>query len=427
MVKINTNENSNATGANGAENVTPIRPDVIIPQRKLIRATPFEWTDPATIPPREWLYDHHLIRKFVSTTSAAGGGGKTSLTYAEFLALVTGKDLLKIGKPIEKDLRAWIWNGEDPYDEVKRRLMAICKHYNIKKSDIDGKLFADSGRDTKLKIAVHDKNGTRIAIPEVNQVIDQMLEHQIDVLLIDPVVSFHSVPESDNVGMDKFMKAWGDIADKTNAAIDLAQHVRKGQGVHEHTVEDSRGASSIIAAARNARVVNFISSDEAARYGIDERDRFDYIKVEGGKANMAKRSTGWTKYYKIESVNLGNKTEKHPSDDVGVVTSFTPTEAADSVATPSLVEIAERLENGDHGSDSQANDWAGYVVADVLKLDPVKDKQRIKGMLKSWIKARSLVVVRKEVGKKGKKRPFVKKGTIIDISKLKSGKPKVAP
>jgi hypothetical protein len=29
-----------------------------------ISATPFVWKDPATIPPRAWLYGRHLIRKY---------------------------------------------------------------------------------------------------------------------------------------------------------------------------------------------------------------------------------------------------------------------------------------------------------------------------------------------------------------------------
>jgi hypothetical protein len=62
---------------------------------------------------------------------------------------------------------------------------------------------------------VQDHNGTRIAAPEVNQVIDQMLAREIDVLVIDPAVSFHSVPENDNSAMDMFAKEWGKIADRT--------------------------------------------------------------------------------------------------------------------------------------------------------------------------------------------------------------------
>jgi AAA domain/Bifunctional DNA primase/polymerase, N-terminal len=403
-------------------NVVDLHGNSIRPEpRKIIRATPFKWMDPKTISPREWLYARHLVRKYLSTTIAQGGGGKTSLIYAEALAMVTGRDLLKIGETIEQGLRAWIWNGEDPYDEIQRRIMAICKHYGMTAEDIDGKLFADSGRDTELKIAVHEKNGTRIIRPVVDEVIEQMLEREIDLLVIDPAVSFHSVPENDNTAMDMFAKEWGRIADKTNAAIELAQHVRKGHGGQEHTVEDGRGATAINNAARNARVLNFMSFDEAARYGIDDRDRLDYFKVESGKPNMAKRSTGWARWYKMESVSLGNATAKYDSDDVGVVTSFTPTAAADTVPVEQLKEIAKLLNAGRHGFNMQAKDWAGKVVANVLGSDPVKDKKKINGMIKAWVQEGSLETYTDHDKRQGSDREFVKGGIVVDL------KPKAAP
>jgi hypothetical protein len=54
-------------------------------------ATPFEWVDPSTIPPRAWIYGRHYIRKFVSTTVAPGGVGKTALGVVEALAITSGK------------------------------------------------------------------------------------------------------------------------------------------------------------------------------------------------------------------------------------------------------------------------------------------------------------------------------------------------
>jgi hypothetical protein len=277
----------------------------------------------------------------------------------------------------------WIYNGEDPDEEVERRIAAIRQYYKIAGTDIGDRLFVNSGRDTGLKIVVQDGKSTRIVKPEVDQVIAQMLALKIDVLTIDPAVSFHSIPENDNTAMDMFAKEWNYIAGKTNAAIHLLHHVRKGAKGQEYefTVEDGRGAVALLAAARAARVNNFMSSDEVAQYGIDERDRMNYFRVDGGKPNMAARSDGRSRWYQMVSVNLGNAVGGDPSDDVGVAIKWQPSEAADSVATPTLLEIAARLESGDHGSDSQAKDWAGYVVADVLKLDPVRDKPKIKAML----------------------------------------------
>ena len=57
-------------------------------------ATPFTWLDPAKIPPREWLYGEHYVRRYLSATLATGGVGKSSLSVVEALAMVSGKPLL---------------------------------------------------------------------------------------------------------------------------------------------------------------------------------------------------------------------------------------------------------------------------------------------------------------------------------------------
>src|SRR5206468_3445518 len=61
-----------------------------------IAATPFVWRDPATIPPRAWLYGRHYIRKFVSCTVAPGSLGKSSLALVEAIAIAKNLPLLGI-------------------------------------------------------------------------------------------------------------------------------------------------------------------------------------------------------------------------------------------------------------------------------------------------------------------------------------------
>ena len=94
-----------------------------------IKATPFAWVMPSAIEPRDWLYGRHLIRKFLSATVAPGGLGKSSLVLVEALSIATGRALLVDKAPPEG--KVWYWNGEDPYDELQRRVMAACTHYGI--------------------------------------------------------------------------------------------------------------------------------------------------------------------------------------------------------------------------------------------------------------------------------------------------------
>jgi len=86
---------------------------------RVITFTPYVWQDPATLKPRRWLYGRHYIRKFLSTTIGAGGGGKSSLDLVEAVAMATGINLLDV--PVHDRLRVAYW-GEDPKDEIDRRV-----------------------------------------------------------------------------------------------------------------------------------------------------------------------------------------------------------------------------------------------------------------------------------------------------------------
>ena len=89
-----------------------------------VRATPYSWIAPTTIPRRDFVYGRHLIRKFVSATVAPGGIGKSSLVITEALAMVSGKDLLGV-HPSGRS-RVWLWNLEDPAEEIVRQVEEIA-------------------------------------------------------------------------------------------------------------------------------------------------------------------------------------------------------------------------------------------------------------------------------------------------------------
>ena len=116
-------------------------PEPIEAAKKLITPTPYLWTDPTKIKPREWVYRPFCIRKFAGSTVATGGAGKSSLLLVETVAMASGKNLLGIDP--EPGLKVWYWNGEDPQDELQRRVQAILKHYQVTAADINGRLFVD--------------------------------------------------------------------------------------------------------------------------------------------------------------------------------------------------------------------------------------------------------------------------------------------
>ena len=351
-----------------------------------IRATPFEWCDPSKIPPREWLYGHHLIRKYVSATVSPGGVGKSSLAVAEALAMVSGKSLL--GEPATEPLRVWYWNGEDPVDELQRRVMAVAVHYGLTPSDLGGRLFIDSGRDTEIVIARQTRDGVTVAVPVVEAVKATIKDNRIDAVVVDPFVSSHQVPENDNGAIDRVAKTWGRIAGETNCAIELVHHSRKTNGA-EVTVEDSRGGGALINATRSTRTLNVMTEQEAEKAGVERRR--SYFRVDNGKGNLIPPPER-SKWFKLISVPLpnGGRIEGVPldGDSVGVVEAWQWPDAMQDVSVSHLREVQRRLiASGPWRESVQSPEWVGNLIGSVMGLDPAapKDRTTIKAALAAWL------------------------------------------
>jgi hypothetical protein len=354
------------------------------PAPGVISATPYVWADPSGILPRDWLLGKHLIRKFVSATVAPGGIGKSSLVLVEALSIVTRLRLLYDRAP--RPGRVWYFNGEDPYDELQRRIQAICLHYGITHADIEGRFFVDTGRVTPIVIATETKHGATIAEPVVDAVKRTIRENGIDVFIVDPFVSCHRVAENDNSKIEAVAWEWAKIADECDCAVELVHHSRKANGA-EVTADHSRGASSLSGKTRSVRVLNRMTDEEGEGAGVDNYRL--YFRVNDGKGNMSKPS-GAAEWYRLESVALGNGTGQRPQDEVGVVTAWTQPDPFEGLPDDALARAQAAIAEGQWRADPQADDWAGYGVAKALGLDcdplgPPFNKGRLKTIMETWI------------------------------------------
>lgn len=350
-----------------------------------VPATPFKWVDPTTLPQRAWLYGDHLIRKFVSLTIAPGGVGKSSLAIVEALAMASGKALLGI-KPRGK-LRVWYWCGEDPLEELQRRVMAAALHHGLVQKDIDGSLFLDSGRTTEIIVAEQTRDGFLVNEHTVEGIIRSIRENRVDVLIVDPFVSTHRIGENDNGAMDRVVKLWARIADETNCAVELVHHARKTGG-NEVTVEDGRGAVALLAAARSARTLNSMSEEEARRFDIAHRRL--HFRVDNGKTNLAPPPED-AQWYRLVAFDLENGAPG-PSDKVGVVTAWTPSEFLQVLNIEDLLATQRLIHDGEWRRNVRSPSWVGNAVAKALVFNravPGVD-HKIEGLLKLWIRNGSL-------------------------------------
>lgn len=352
------------------------------PSNGTFSATPYTWTDPASIKPRQWLYDRFLIRGFVSVSIAPGGVGKSTLAIAEAVALTAGKSLL--GKHTGPAKRVWLWNLEDPRDELERRIQAVCQHFNISADDLSDRLFVDTGREHELCLAISGRSGPELQDIVIDNVVEQMIENEIDCLIVDPFISSHAVSENDNVAIDMVVKAWGRIADRTNAAIHLIHHSRKQSADSETNADFARGAKALVDAARDVRVLNRMTQEQAEKAGV-ENHRL-YFRVYSDKANLSP-PVDKSDWYRLENVSLSN------GDYVGVVVPWAWPDPLDGVTVDDLFAVQKLIHGKQFRKDVRSENWIGNAIADVIGADlsDENEQAKVKFMLKTWLESGVLV------------------------------------
>ncbi|WP_435256680.1 AAA family ATPase [Thioclava sp. FR2] len=396
-----------------SEPLDPLRPfppaeayenEVSGPAGTTIRASEFVWRPPEDIPPREWLFGRHLIRGFLSMTVAPGGVGKSSMVLVEALAMVTGLPLLGCAPP--SPLRVWVWNGEDPKEELERRIAAACIHYRIGPGEIGGRLLVDSGRDVPIVLVRQSGGSIRIAAPVAKQLEAAIRQANIDVLIVDPFVTSHQVPENDTTAMNAVVATWRKIADATGCAVELVHHVSKAGAIHgeDMGILAARGAGAVIDGVRSARQLIRMKPDEAARFGIEEAS--GYFRAVMGKANLAPPERAeWRRMIGIPLNNGRDVWEQ--GDVVGVCTAWQPPDVWDGITPGDLQRVQRAIAACDTppSESEHASDWVGFVLADTLGLDAARtktkpertpaqnhDRAKIRRMLTAWIQAGALIV-----------------------------------
>lgn len=373
-----------------------------------ITATPYEWRDPWTLKPREWVYGRSIQRGHVRAVVAQGGAGKTILSVGEALAMVTGRNLLGQQVP-GGPKRVWLWNLEDDSDELARIIQAACKHWDIARADIAGRLFVDSALEGAiLKLATSGPDGFSINRPLVGALTDELRTRGIDYLHVDPFVSSHSANESDNMEIDAIAKEWAMVAKNARAGVGLAHHVSKA-GAADATALSARGAVALINACRSVLVLNRMSEDEAKRYGFEDEKRRRYFRVYDDKNNRAPPSDK-SDWYQMFSVILGNG-ENDDGDNMGVVVPWSPPDAFDGVTVDHLRRVQAVVASGIWWKDSQSIGWVGEAVADVMGLNADKnckaDRARIAKLLATWYATGALKIEDAVDPKSRKLRPAV--------------------
>lgn len=387
-----------------------------IHRHSALRATPYRWPDPASLPRRQWLLGHWLLRGEVTAIIAPGGTGKSTIGSAIALSLASGQPLL--GKPLHRGPQAaWIFNLEDGTDELERQLSAACTFHGIGPGDCCNRLHLDSGLVQPLCTAMEDRDGFTLAEEAFEQLAATIRDRQIATVIVDPLVSSHAVRESSNEAIDAIAKRWKRLAQETGCAVVLVHHTRK-LGGREVTAEDGRGAVALRDAARIVLTLNPMGEKEAEELGVtDPALRRSLVRIDTGKANRAPPDVAT--WIKLESQSLDNGDGLEPSDFVGVAMLWEKPDVFHGLTTWHLYMVQQGLAAGNWRESVQANDWVGHLVARVAGLSAETDKGRIKAIIRTWRKNGALAVEHRP-DRNGDARPFVVVGTPVDPSEISS-------
>ena len=380
-----------------------------------LRATPYRWPDPASLPRRQWLMGHWLLRGEVTAIIAPGGAGKSTIGNAIALSLASGQPLL--GKPLHRGPQAvWIFNLEDGTDELERQMSAACAFHNIGPGDGGDRLHLDSGLVQPICTAREDRDGFTLAEEVFGHLAATIRHRQIATVIVDPFVSSHAVRESSNEAIDAIAKRWKRLAQETGCAVVLVHHTRK-LGGREATAEDGRGAVALRDAARIVLTLNPMGDKEAEELGIaDPALRRSLVRIDTGKANRAPPDAAT--WIKLESQSLDNGDGLEPSDFVGVATLWEKPNVFHGLTTWHLYTVQQGLAAGDWRESVQAKDWVGHLVANVAGLSAETDKGRIKAIIRTWRKNGALGVEHRTIN--GRDVPFVIVGKAVDPSEIGS-------
>jgi hypothetical protein len=376
----------------------------------------YAFPDPATIPPRRWLYGRHYMRGSVGATIGAPGRAKSTIAMTEVVSMALGRDLLNDNQPLlNGQMKVAYLNGEENQHELDRRLAAIMQRYRLTPNELRGRLWVVSLRDKPVMMARRDARGALSIEEHVVAGVEKWCDDQmVDVVVFDPLVSFHGLDENDNGAMDLLLKkAFGRVAGEDRRSVELVVHPRKaGPGQIATTVDDMRGASAQLGAVRMARTVNFMTGEEAERLAIRPDETRSYVRVEGGKSNPGPpENATWRK---IEVEHLPNE------DVVAVVVPWKPPDPFESVTSSDMHTCRAMAKSGTYRDDMRSPEWFGWAVAKTIGVDIAHGREndpqkvvKIKNILKKW-KANGVIKVERREDEWHKPRGYIVAGDFND-------------
>lgn len=287
-----------------------------------------DWEDgsgAAMIPRRRWLIGSFALRGALTVLVAPPGAGKSTLGIALAVAAATGRGEIA-GEAVHETVKAWVWNNEDDKPELRRRLAAVMRQWDVAPGDLRGRLGLNSGAANPLVVARATRDGAVLRLPAFAAVIDRVRADGIGLLIVDPFVETHEADENDNVQIKAVAAMWRDVARLCDCAVVLVHHTGKPPPASPDgwagSLSASRGASSLAGVARIMRTLFAMSQSDAGKLGVSDDDRRLWVRLDDAKANLSLVS-GAARWFRRVSVTIAN------GEEVGVLVPGEPEQCAD--------------------------------------------------------------------------------------------------
>lgn len=300
------------------------------------------------LPRRQFVLGNRFMAGVVTLGVGPPGAAKSTLSILTALSIASGERLT--GEVVHCQGKVWIHNNEDSLDELYRRIGGILKYHGIDFTTVRENIFATSGLDEPLVVAIKEKELVKRQ-QAVAEVIKSIEKEGIQHIAVDPFVSTHrGVSENSNEEIEQVVDCFRAIAYESGCSIDLIHHSLKPQGSSADALAGNmnaaRGASSLIGAVRMLYTVLPMSKQTAKEMSLPEDLAARLVRLDHAKGNYSPRDTR-VKWFELESYNIGNGSD--PSDDVfregdtiAVPKMWEPPAGAQNQAKPKKDREAER-------------------------------------------------------------------------------------
>ena len=271
-------------------------------------------------PPRPWAYGTFLMYRAVSGIAAPPGVGKTTFSAQLGISFALDREFGPWKPAPGGGGKVWLYNGEEPQDELDRRFMAAAYEAGVPDHVAAERFSYNSGLDEKLQLVRVDPNTKEIQRhPDVDAIKAIIKDHGFKLFIIDPLIEFNGATE-DGEGLKAASGIMREIANDCDCAVLFFHHTPKTSNSDTAAGDANamRGGGPLIGAARFVSTMFAMSAKDADEYDIPKNERHKYVRFDDAKANMGVLSGEPIWWVKL-GVSLDNAEGERPADNIGVL------------------------------------------------------------------------------------------------------------